>query len=169
MAINTRNICWRITVPRWCLRWHNKEACQIVSIVQIQSTNDKTEQETFSKCVLCIYLQSKSFIFVTRSSLIIFFNLALIYTICFCWVKVTLSICHASRSMSRNIPKGALKLDQVGIVYFFVGRCTRIPTFPKVNVYAIFMLHLMTIKEAFPFNILRLVVTYLANCIKNTL
>ena len=66
MAINTRNICWRITVPRWCLRWHNKEACQIVSIVQIQSTNDKTEQETFSKCVLCIYLQSKLFIFVTR-------------------------------------------------------------------------------------------------------
>ena len=94
---------------------------------------------------------------------------ALVYTICFCWVKVTLSICHASRSMSQNIPKGALKLDQVGIVYFFVGRCTRIPTFPKVNVYVIFMLHLMTIKEAFPFNILRLVVTYLANCIKNTL
>ena len=93
---------------------------------------------------------------------------ALICTICFCWVKVTLSICHASRSMSRNIPKGALKLDQVGIVYFFVGRCTRIPTFPKVNVY-LFMLHLMTTKEAFPFNIFYLVDAYLANCIKNTL
>ena len=167
MAINTRNICWRITVPRWCLRWHNKEACQIVSIVQIQSTNDKTEQETFSKCVLCIYLQSKLFIFVTRSHHFFQFGTH-IYNM-FCWVKVTLSICHASRSMSRNIPKGALKLDQVGIVNFFVGRCTRIPTFPKVNVYAIFMLHLMTMKEAFPFNILRLVVTYLANCIKNTL
>ena len=70
--------------------------------------------------------------------------------------------------MSRNIPKGALKLDQVGIVYFFVGRCTRIPTFPKVNVY-LFMLHLMTTKEAFPFNIFYLVDAYLANCIKNTL
>ena len=93
---------------------------------------------------------------------------ALVYTICFCWVKVTLSICHASRSMSQNIPKGALKLDQVGIVYFFVGRCTRIPTFPKVNVY-LFMLHLMTTKEAFPFNIIYLVDAYLANCIKNTL
>ena len=93
---------------------------------------------------------------------------ALVYTICFCWVKVTLSICHASRSMSRNIPKGALKLDQVGIVYFFVGRCTRIPTFPKVNVY-LFMLHLMTTKEAFPFNIFYLVDAYLANCMKNTL
>ena len=94
---------------------------------------------------------------------------ALVYTICFCWVKVTLSICHASRSMSQNIPKGALKLDQVGIVYFFVGRCTRIPTFPKVNVYVIFMLHLVTIKEGFPFNILYLEDAYLASCIKKIL
>ena len=94
---------------------------------------------------------------------------ALVYTICFCWVKVTLSICHASRSMSQNIPKGALKLDQVGIVYFFVGRCTRIPTFPKVNVYVIFMLHLMTIKEVFPFNILYLEDAYLASCINKIL
>ena len=94
---------------------------------------------------------------------------ALVYTICFCWVKVTLSICHASRSMSQNIPKGALKLDQVGIVYFFVGRCTRIPTFPKVNVYTIFMLHLMTIKEAFPLNILYLEDAYLASCINKIL
>lgn len=94
---------------------------------------------------------------------------ALVYTICFCWVKVTLSICHASRSMSQNIPKGALKLDQVGIVYFFVGRCTRIPTFPKVNVYVIFMLHLVTIKEGFPFNILYLEDAYLASCINKIL
>ena len=94
---------------------------------------------------------------------------ALVYTICFCWVKVTLSICHASRSMSQNIPKGALKLDQVGIVYFFVGRCTRIPTFPKVNVYTLFMLHLMTIKEAFPLNILYLEDAYLASCINKIL
>ena len=94
---------------------------------------------------------------------------ALVYTICFCWVKVTLSICHASRSMSQNIPKGALKLDQVGIVFFFVGRCTRIPTFPKVNVYTLFMLHLMTIKEAFPLNILYLEDAYLASCINKIL
>ena len=94
---------------------------------------------------------------------------ALVYTICFCWVKVTLSICHASRSMSQNIPKGALKLDQVGIVYFFVGRCTRIPTFPKVNVYTLFMLHLMTIKETFPLNILYLEDAYLASCINKIL
>ena len=45
----------------------------------------------------------------------------------------------------------------------------RIPTFPQVNVYAIFMLHLMTIKEAFPFNILYLEDAYLARCINKIL